>query len=290
MQPTPATRLPHRAKYALFMLAPLIALGVAGLWLSSYPQREEQDLGNPAKRSTVTETRTAASVLPTARQIRDARALAERRLGVVSFAVTDTSGQLRCYRCRTKYVAASVVKAMLLVAYLDRLAEKNRALTPDHHAQLDAMISVSDNASATGIYAHVGQAGLRRLAQRARMRDFEVSDGWATAKITAADQARFFRSIDKLVPAEYRAYVSRVLASIVSSQAWGVPEISRPEWITLFKGGWRRTGRGELVHQVARLKRADAVITIAILTDGNPRPAYGRATIRGIARHLLAPP
>ena len=290
MQLKPPTYLAHRAKYALFVLAALTALGIAGLWLSSYLQREEQDLGNGAThRQTVPETRTAASVLPTAEQLRDARAFAESRLGVVSFAVTDTSGRLRCYRCRAKYVAASVVKAMLLVAYLDRLAEQSRALTPAHRDQLNAMIRVSDNASATDIYLHVGRAGLVRLGRQAGMRDFEMQNGWATARITAADQARFFASIDELVSPEHRAYAARVLASVVTSQAWGIPDTSRPAWITLFKGGWRKTVRGELVHQVARLQRGDAVMAIAILTDGNPRSAYGRATIRGISRRLLAP-
>jgi hypothetical protein len=219
----------------------------------------------------------------------NARAFAESRTGVVSFAVIDTSDKLHCYRCRERYASASVVKAMLLVAYLVRLADENRTLTASHHAQLEAMIRVSDNLSATEIYGHVGDAGIRRLAKQAGMRDFSVSGGWATARITAADQARFFALVDEPVPAEYREYASHLLASVVASQAWGIPEVSRPEWNTLFKGGWRRTRRGQLVHQVARLERGDAVMAIAVLTDGNPREAYGRATIRGIARRLLDP-
>jgi hypothetical protein len=229
------------------------------------------------------------SVFPTARRVDAARLFAEGRLGDVSFAVVDTVGKLRCHRCRERFVAASVVKAMLLVAYLDGLARESRVLSPAHRAQLGAMIRVSDNASATDIHAHVGNAGLRRLAQRAGMRDFVVLDAWTTARITAADQARFFASIRALLPAAYRDYASQLLASVVPAQSWGIPEVSRPGWTTLFKGGWRKTKRGELVHQVARLEDGDAVIAIAILTDANPRPAYGRATIRGIAQRLLAP-
>jgi beta-lactamase class A len=293
VQSKPLTRLPRRAKSALLALALLIAFGLAGLWIPSYFQPDRtQERGFPEggrEPQAVAETaKRPGPVLPTVGQVKDARVFAEGRLGVVSFAVTDTSGKLHCYRCRVRYTSASVVKAMLLVAYLDRLARESRPLTATHRAQLDAMISVSDNDAATEIYGHVGEAGLRRLARQASMGDFDVFDGWTTARITAADQARFFGSIDELVSAEHRAYALHALESVVRSQAWGIPQISRPGWRTLFKGGWRETKRGQLVHQVARLERPNAVVVIAILTDGNPRPAYGRATIRGIGRRLLA--
>jgi hypothetical protein len=219
--------------------------------------------------------------------VKVARIFAGSRSGLVSFAVVDTSGRLLCYRCRAQYVSASVVKAMLLVAYLNRLAEDRRPLTPPHHALLDAMIRVSDNSSATAIYRHVGDVGLYRLATRANMRGFDVFGNWATAQITAADQARFFAQLEALTPARYREYARHLLSSVVPLQAWGIPKVSRPRWITFFKGGWRATSRGQLVHQVALLEGGRLSLAIAVLTDGNPSQAYGRATIRGIAIRLL---
>jgi hypothetical protein len=298
--PRAPTHLHHRSygKYAFLALALLVTLGLVALGVASLFRADRAlEQGLPAaldeRRAGAEEAKTRTArpepPLPTAAQVMNARAFAESRSGVVSFAVIDTSDSLHCYRCRARYTSASVVKAMLLVAYLVSLADENRALTASHHAQLEAMIRVSDNRSATEIYSHVGDAGIRRLAKQAGMRDFSVSGGWATARITAADQARFFALIDKLLPTEYREYASELLSSIVASQAWGIPEVSRPAWNTLLKGGWRRTRRGELVHQVARLERGDAVMAIAVLTDANPREAYGRATIRGIARRLLDP-
>lgn len=301
MPPQAPTHLRNRSygRYAFLALALLIALGLVALGVRSLLQPDrslEQGLPPPDGRQPATDageakTRTARPepTLPTAAQVMNARAFAESRSGVVSFAVFDTSDNLHCYRCRARYASASVVKAMLLVAYLASLAEENRALTASHDAQLEAMIRVSDNLSATEIYSHVGDAGLRRLARQAGMRDFSVSGGWATARIIAADQARFFTFIDKPMSAKDSEYASQLLSSVVASQAWGIPEVSRPEWNTLFKGGWRRKRRGQLVHQVARLERGDAVMAIAVLTDGNPREASGRATIRGIARRLLDP-
>jgi LmbE family N-acetylglucosaminyl deacetylase len=74
-------------------------------------------------------------------------------------------------------------------------------------------------------------------------------------------------------------------------QSWGVPKVSRARgWRTFFKGGWRLTASGQLVHQIARLERPGVAITIAVLTNGNPSHGYGRWTVRGIAARLLAGP
>jgi hypothetical protein len=137
----------------------------------------------------------------------------------VSFAVIDSSGRLRCYRCHTRYAPASVVKAMLLVGYLNELAEDDRPLRSSHRMLLDAMIQRSDNASADAIYLHVGDSGLYGLATEAEMASFDVHGGWTSARITAADQARLFARIDTVTTAEYRGYARELLASVVPSQA-----------------------------------------------------------------------
>jgi hypothetical protein len=110
-------------------------------------------------------------VLPSIAQVRQARVLARQRSGDVSFAVVDTSGKPHCYRCNERYVAASVVKAMLLIGYLEQLAEDDRPLSSSHRAFLSAMIRRSDNASADAIYLHVGDPGLYRIAAGREWRD-----------------------------------------------------------------------------------------------------------------------
>jgi hypothetical protein len=287
----------QRGKHALAGLGLLILLAAAGfVVLSRFSSPDTDGRGrSPVNRGEADAAagRSKAPTgpreisLPTVRQVTSARVFARSRSGLVSFAVIDTSGRLRCYQCRARYVSASVVKAMLLVAYLNGLADHHQPLASSHHAYLDAMIRVSDNSSATAIYRHVGDVGLYRLANQARMSDFDVFGDWTTAQITASDQARFFARIETLTPASYRGYVLELLASVVPAQAWGIPEVSRPRWKTFFKGGWRTTSRGNLVHQVARLERGRLTMTIAVLTDGNPDDAYGRATIRGIAARLF---
>jgi hypothetical protein len=120
------------------------------------------------------------------------------------------------------------------------------------------------------------------------MRRFSISGNtWGRAQITAADQARFFRRFESLVPIAHRAFARRQLSSITSSQRWGIPDSIESADRICFKGGWRGTGRGQLVHQAAQIEHDGARWGIAILTDGNPSHGYGVETVRGVARRLL---
>ena len=176
---------------------------------------------------------------------------------------------------------------MLLVAHLDALARAGASLAQGDRALLALMVRRSDNKAATAIYARVGDAGLMRLARRARMRRFSVAGYWANARITAADQARFFLRLDSLLPPRHRAYGRSLLAGVVAEQSWGIPRAARPRWRVFFKGGWRPEPAGYLVHQVARLEGDDRVVVIAVMTRANPSHRYGTETVRGVALRLL---
>ena len=122
------------------------------------------------------------------------------------------------------------------------------------------------------------------------MRDFTDSGSWSESTVTAADQARLFAALDRLVAPRHLDYARSLLQSIIETQSWGIPRIARPEWRVLFKGGWRPDGDGSLVHQAARLERGPRTIAVAVLSDGNPNQPYGEETIQGVAARLLAPP
>lgn len=214
-----------------------------------------------------------------------AEQFARTRRGEVSFALVAPSGRIYGYRRSEQYVSASVVKAMLLIASLRQ--HRGRQLTGAEQARLGSMIRVSDNAAATVTYRTVGDGGLHAVARLAGMRRYEVHGHWANSQVTAADQARLFRRFSSLVPKEHQSFARRQLASIVGSQRWGIPDAARRSDHVWFKGGWRRTGAGQLVHQAAHVERAGAHWGLAILTDGNPSHGYGVDTVRGVARRIL---
>ncbi|HEX8102149.1 MAG TPA: serine hydrolase [Solirubrobacteraceae bacterium] len=215
-----------------------------------------------------------------------ARSYAAHRRGTVSFALRTPA---RAYGWRAGRVArsASVVKAMLLVAYLRRGGVRSRALTVRERALLGPMIRRSDNVAATRIHAVVGADGLRRVARAARMRAFVPHPVWGGSQITAADQARYFQRIDRLIPARHRAYAMSLLATVVPAQRWGIGRVPIPAgWQLFFKGGWG-SGTGEVDHQVALLRHGRARVSLAILTTDNPDHEYGNETLREVAERLL---
>jgi hypothetical protein len=225
------------------------------------------------------------AAFPSTRRVRAARAYVRGR-ALSSFALVDSHGRLRGFALHRRYVTASVVKAMLLVARLRQIG--NHPPGAADRAVLDPMIQVSDNGSAGVAWGWVGDAGLLDLAHRAGMGDLSVGGHWAAVYFSAADQAKFFLRFDELVPPRSRAYARGLLASIVSYQRWGFSRFSlRRGWRTFFKGGWRRTGLGALVHEAALFERGARRFSLAVLTDGNPSHEYGTETLRGVAWRIF---
>jgi hypothetical protein len=209
----------------------------------------------------------------------------------VSFAVLAARGALSGVDADRAYESASLVKAMILVAYLRQLVAEGREPTSLEVSRMDEMIRVSDNFSATQLYSALGPDALEQVAADAGMRGFATSAFWGDCLVTAADQARFFSAIDRLLPAAHREYGLELLASIASFHSWGIPEAARPAWRVFFKGGWRPDdNEGEIVHQAALLERGTQRVAIAVLTDLNPSETYGHETIRGVTQRLLQTP
>lgn len=234
---------------------------------------------------------TAPAGHPRRRAIAAATSYLAGRDGYTAFAVIDSEGRLHGRHLHRTFVSASVVKAMLLVAYLRELSGAHRRLDDSDRSLLQPMIHVSDNEAATAVWERVGNPRLRRLARRAGMTDFSIEGDWASAEISAADQARYFFEMDRLIPSRFRHFANHLLAHIAGYESWGIPTVARPHgWRAFFKGGWRGTWRGQLVHQVARLQKRHERIAIAVMTDGDPSMEYGIETIQGVARRLLARP
>jgi beta-lactamase family protein len=239
-------------------------------------------------------TLAVALVLPPAAAAQNWRAnvaaatrYAETRAGMESFAVTTEDGRLLGRLKGRTYPSASVLKAMLLVAYLNEPSVRARALTSRERSLLAPMIRRSANEPATYFVRLLRHRPLDRLAERAGMTRFHlVISPWGRSQITAADQARFFARIDRLTPARHRAYARRLLASVVPSQRWGIPPVAPEGWRIFLKGGWG-LGTGWVTSQVALLERGERRVSLAVLTRRNPNRTYGTETVRGIAARLL---
>jgi hypothetical protein len=217
--------------------------------------------------------------------MRSAIAYSHTRVGDVAFAVRTGT---RFYGWRPDHVewSASVVKAMLLVTYLDMPSVAGRALTSTDTSVLGPMIRVSDNEAAQQIFDTVGTGRLHALAHRVGMTHFATDPVWGKTRITARDQTTFFLHIDGFVTARHRSYAMRLLRSVVPWERWGVGEVAPAGWKLYFKGGWG-SGTGLLDHQVALFVRGCSRFSIAVLSMFDGSHPYGKATLRGIFGRLL---
>jgi hypothetical protein len=214
-----------------------------------------------------------------------ARDYARQRRGTIAFEVR-TKHRFWGYHDTRTMPSASVVKAMLLVAYLDLPGVRARALGPRERALLSPMIRRSDDRATDRVFRHVGYGGLHALARRVGMTRFKTDGHWGRSSIDASDQSRFFLHIDDFIVSRHRSYALRLLAAVVPSERWGIALVQPRGWKLYFKGGWG-AGTGWVDHQVALLRRGSARVAVVILTHRDPSHAYGKATLRGLAARLL---
>jgi hypothetical protein len=212
-----------------------------------------------------------------------------RRIGRTAFAVVDSEGRLSGVNMHRTFITGSVVKAMLLVAYLRRLkAMGKRSVDSSSNSFLYPMIHVSDNNAATRCWSIVRNTGLYSVAAAAGMTNFSVRTDWGSATFSAADQAKFFFVMNSLIPRAFVRYARHLLSTIAAYESWGIPAIARPLGYTVFfKGGWRPSPDVYLVHQIARLRGHHHTFSLAVMTDGDPDMEYGIDTIQGVTRALL---
>ena len=204
-----------------------------------------------------------------------AKRWAAGREGQVAFAVVDERGRVRGYRAAEPFPSASLSKAMLLVAALR--AARGRDLRRGEPWHLRSMVALSDNDAAWWVLRRIGgQPAMLEVARAARMRQFVEVGWWSDEEVAAADQARFFARVDRLVPRERRDYARELLSSVIVYQRWGIPTAVHVDGTRVFlKGGWRK----DVVHQGALIERGRHRVALAVLTEDSASQPYARATI-----------
>ncbi len=210
---------------------------------------------------------------------------AATRPGSVRIAVRTED---RAWGARAAAVApcASLLKVMLMAAYLREPAVRARGLDAAQRALLDPMIRRSDDAAATRLRDRLPPSALARLARAAGMRRFAERPVWGRSSCTAADQARLWLGLPELLPARHRAYALGLTERIVTAQRWGIGRVAPRGWRLAFKGGWgARTGA--VSHQSALLRRGEERVAVSVMTVGSPSHAASLVTLRGVFSRLL---
>ena len=220
---------------------------------------------------------------------RAARRFARTRVGDHAFSVRTTDNRFYPgYRPDHQLWSASVVKAMLLTAYIDEPSVAHRTLTAGERSTLAGMIEASNDNDAQAIYNQVGNGGLEALAHRVGMTHFATNPQgiWGETLITPRDQTKYFLHIDKYMASSHRVFAMYLLNHIIPSERWGIGQVDHHGWRLYFKGGWGY-GTGLIDSQVAMLQRGCTRVSIAVLSMHDGSQAYGNATLLGIFSRLL---
>jgi hypothetical protein len=220
------------------------------------------------------------------KRLKAAKRVAGDRAGKVSFSIRG-GGVRRSWKGSDRYRAASVVKAMLMVAYLRRYSD--RRLDDYERERLRIMIRRSDNQAATEVRDIVGNESLDAIADKLGMRCFGTASSWGSTEICSRDMALFMKKIDELLPRRHRQFAMGLLKRIVKKQRWGIAEVTG--WTPFFKAGWYDDAPGVWrVHQVALLRGPEGQeLAVAVLSSAQKSKGYGIATIRKVARALIGP-
>jgi hypothetical protein len=217
--------------------------------------------------------------------MRAAIAYAHTRAGDIAFGVRTADG---FYGYRPDHVewSASMVKSMMLVAYLDEPWVADRTLNGHDGSLLWPMITQSNNDAADQVYEAIGPGALYALAARVGMSSFSTQSIWGETHVTARGLTKFFLHIDSYVVPRHRGYAMAALSKIVPYERWGIGEVSPRGWKLYFKGGWG-SGTGLIDSQVALLRRGCSRVSVSVLTMHDGSHAYGKATLRGLFARLL---
>lgn len=222
---------------------------------------------------------------------KDITAALATRSGTVAVGVRDRTTNTTCtLRATTSYDSASVVKVTVLATLLWDAKKTNRYLTTRESNLATAMITKSDNAATTSLWNQLGVTKVKGFLAAAGMtRTVPGSGGyWGLTQINVNDEQRLLSLItarNTVLSDTSRAYILKLMGSVVTSQKWGTPAGAPSSVAIHVKNGWlQRATRGWRVHSIGAFKGGGHDYTITVLTDGNSTMTYGVNTIQAVSK------
>ncbi len=185
-------------------------------------------------------------------------------------------------------VTGSIVKVMVLVAFVQDRREAGRALTSYDRSLARRMITTSDNDATTTLFNAVGgKSRLQRLASSRGMKDTRASSAWGLTTTSAADQGRLIDDIvdgDAFSDPDDQAYVLDLMGKVVPEQAWGVGAIPASADVAL-KNGWiSREPRAWRINSVGHVTAANRDYTLTMLSYDSASMDDGVALLNRVSR------
>ncbi|SDM74863.1 serine hydrolase [Allokutzneria albata] len=216
------------------------------------------------------------------------------RQGTAAVSLRHPGAGLSCtLNAGRQFQSASVIKVTILAAVLRKAQDAGRGLTAQEKQWATAMITKSDNDSATALWDSVTAAGMKKFMTMAGMRGTTIdsSGWWGKTHITATDQMAMLTLLttnNSVLTAASRAYVLDLMGKVVAGQRWGTPAGAPAGTTVRVKNGWvdRGDGVGWRINSLGVFSGKGKDYQIVVLTEGNSSEGYGHTTIEGVAKAI----
>lgn len=190
---------------------------------------------------------------------------------------------------------ASIVKVDILATLLLQAQDADRRLTATEKTYATAMITNSDNASASALWDIIGQAdGLDTANKRFGLTGTSGGDGalWGLTQTTAADQLTLLQQVfgdDSELGAASRRYLQGLMGEIAADQHWGVSAVADGTAWALKNGWLARSSTGLWdINSIGRVTVDGDEYLMAALSDGNSTKAKGISLVEAAAKAAVA--
>ncbi|HYN65375.1 MAG TPA: serine hydrolase [Ornithinibacter sp.] len=212
------------------------------------------------------------------------------RAGTIGLAVRDNrNGQNFFWKPRTLQ-SYSTVKVLVLVTLLKRAQDRREGLTSTQKSLASRMIRSSDNAATDALLAQVGVSACQRVAGQLGMTRTVVRGGssgwWGHSTTTTRDLLRLMNALvlgTYLSPGR-RAYVRGLMATVTSSQRWGLDDPLPDAVHVEQKNGWGPMSSGYRLNTVGHVSGYGRSYQVAILSTSPNGFTYGKTTINRVSR------
>ncbi|MFC4470988.1 serine hydrolase [Streptomyces xiangluensis] len=247
----------------------------------------------PAVAATPQVSCTSAKAGLAAKLQRDITTALANRNGTIAVGLYDRTTRTTCtLRSGTAYDSASVVKVTVLATLLWDARKHNRYLTQRETELATAMITKSDNSATSTLWRQLGVTKVRGFLAAAGMTQTQpgANGYWGLTQITVRDEQKLLALItarNSVLSDNSRAYISKLMGRVISSQRWGTPAGAPSSVSVHVKNGWlSRSTHGWRVHSIGTFKGGGHDYMISVLTHGNSTMTYGVNTIQGVARAI----
>ncbi|WP_033322772.1 serine hydrolase [Streptomyces yerevanensis] len=224
---------------------------------------------------------------------RDITTALANRNGTIAVGLYDRTTRTTCtLRASSAYDSASVVKVTVLATLLWDARKHGRYLTQRETELATAMITKSDNSATSTLWRQLGVTKVKGFLAAAGMTQTKpgANGYWGLTQITVRDEQKLLALVtarNSVLSDNSRAYISKLMGRVISSQRWGTPAGAPSSVSVHVKNGWlSRSTHGWRVHSVGTFKGGGRDYMISVLTHGNSTMNYGITTIQGVARAI----